>query len=56
MSSHNMTEVAEMCDYVAIMNFGRMVAIGTPEELVWQYACDTLEEVFVHVARGGETL
>ena len=55
MSSHNMREVEEMCDYVAIMRFGRVVAIGTPEELVWDYACDTLEEVFVRVARGGES-
>jgi ABC-2 type transport system ATP-binding protein len=55
MSSHNMREVEEMCDYVAIMRFGRVVAIGTPEELVWDYACDTLEEVFVRVARGEES-
>jgi ABC-2 type transport system ATP-binding protein len=55
MSSHNMREVEEMCDYVAIMRYGRVVAFGTPEELVWDYACDTLEEVFVRVARSEES-
>jgi ABC-2 type transport system ATP-binding protein len=55
MSSHNMLEVAEMCDYIAIMSLGRVAALGTPEELVWHYECDTLEEVFGHIARSEDS-
>jgi ABC-2 type transport system ATP-binding protein len=54
MSSHNMVEVVEMCDYVVILSFGRVVALGTPEELVWRYECRTLEEVFVRIASASE--
>jgi ABC-2 type transport system ATP-binding protein len=43
-----------MCDYVVIMSFGRVVAIGTVEELVEQFECETLEEVFVRISRDGE--
>jgi ABC-2 type transport system ATP-binding protein len=46
MSSHNMEEVVEMCDWVVILSRGRVAAFGTPGDLVWQYGCGTLEEVF----------
>jgi ABC-2 type transport system ATP-binding protein len=46
MSSHNMEEVWEMCDYVVILRSGRVAALDTPGELMWRHKCDTLEEVF----------
>jgi ABC-2 type transport system ATP-binding protein len=52
MSSHNMEEVWEMCDYVVILRFGRVVALDTPGELMWRYKCDTLEEVFARLVHG----
>ena len=54
MSSHNMDEVEAMCDYVVIMSFGRVVAIGTVEELMEQFECETLQAVFVRIARAAE--
>jgi ABC-2 type transport system ATP-binding protein len=51
MSSHNMEEVVEMCDWVVILTFGRVAAFGTPAELVWRYGCGTLEEVFLRLSR-----
>ena len=33
LSSHNMAEVEQLCDYVVIMSYGRVVEIGTPQEL-----------------------
>ena len=33
LSTHNMTEAAEMCDRVAIINRGKLVALDTPENL-----------------------
>ena len=55
MSSHNMHEVEEMGDYVVIMSLGRVAALGTLEELVWHYECNTLEEVFACIARSEES-
>ncbi|MEM2746046.1 MAG: ABC transporter ATP-binding protein [Candidatus Caldarchaeum sp.] len=33
LTSHYMAEVEELCDRVAILNYGRVLALGTPEEL-----------------------
>ena len=33
LTTHNMEEAAEMCDRVAIMNHGKIVALNTPESL-----------------------
>jgi ABC-2 type transport system ATP-binding protein len=52
MSSHNMEEVWEMCDYVVILRLGRVVALDTPGELMWRYKCDTLEAVFFRLVHG----
>jgi ABC-2 type transport system ATP-binding protein len=52
MSSHNMTEVEQLCDFVVIMSRGRIVALGTCRELAEQFQCKTLDEVFIKLARG----
>jgi len=33
LTSHYMAEVEELCDRVAVLNHGRILAVGTPEEL-----------------------
>ncbi|MEJ2758768.1 MAG: ABC transporter ATP-binding protein [Anaerolineales bacterium] len=33
LTSHNMDEVEKLCDHVAVINSGKLVAQGTPEEL-----------------------
>ncbi|AEC51034.1 atp-binding transport protein [Pyrococcus sp. NA2] len=48
-SSHNMLEVEYLCDRVALIHKGRIVAIGTPEELKESYKAENLEEVFMEV-------
>lgn len=50
LSSHNMLEVEHLCDRVALVNKGRIVAEGTPTELKTKYNVTNLEEVFVEVA------
>ncbi|QEL18961.1 ABC transporter ATP-binding protein [Limnoglobus roseus] len=45
-STHIMTEVTKLCDRVAIMAHGRIVACGTLNELRTQYGQDDLEEIF----------
>jgi ABC-2 type transport system ATP-binding protein len=46
-SSHNMLEVELICDRIALINGGRVVELGTPEELKDKYSADNIEEVFV---------
>jgi ABC-2 type transport system ATP-binding protein len=49
LSSHNMLEVEYLCDRVALMDIGRVVAEGTPDELRERYGAKNLEEVFMEV-------
>ncbi len=46
-SSHIMQEVAALCDRIVIINRGRVVAAGTPDEILAQTGTDDLEESFV---------
>ena len=45
-STHIMREVEKLCDRVAIMAKGKVVACGTPDELRQMYMQDDLEELF----------
>lgn len=45
-STHFMNE-AERCDRISFMHKGRVLAVGTPAELVAQYRAPDLEEAFV---------
>jgi sodium transport system ATP-binding protein len=49
-SSHVMQEVSALCDVVLVMARGRVVASGTPDELLAQTAAETLEDAFVALA------
>jgi ABC-2 type transport system ATP-binding protein len=52
LASHNMLEVERLCDRVIIMKRGRIEDDDTPEQIMVRYNRDTLEEVFLDVARG----
>lgn len=47
LSSHNMLEVEFLCDRIALMNDGRIVAAGTAAELKNEYDAINIEEAFV---------
>ena len=49
-TTHYMDE-AEYCDRVSIMNQGIIEAMGTPAELKASYHSDSIEEVFLKIAR-----
>jgi len=53
-TSHNMRDVEEVCDRVLFMNKGRLIAEGTPSEIKMRFGEQTLERVFIKVARGGD--
>ncbi len=51
LSSHNMLEVEYLCDRVALINNGRVVAEGEPKELKEKFGGKNLEEVFARVVK-----
>jgi ABC-2 type transport system ATP-binding protein len=53
LASHNMAEVERLCAVVFMMRRGRVVDRGTPEELLARFGRETLEEVFLDIARDG---
>jgi len=52
LASHNMMEVERLCERVIIMKRGRIEDDDTPEHLLARYGRQTLEDVFLDVARG----
>lgn len=53
-TSHNMKEMEEMSDRVVFIDKGRILAIDEPEKILEKFKGETLEEVFLKVARGNE--
>ena len=52
--THDMDEAAALCDRVLMMDGGRVLADGTPDELCRRFESETLEDVFMHLT--GKTL
>jgi ABC-2 type transport system ATP-binding protein len=46
-SSHDMLAIETLCDRVALLNEGRVIACDTPAEIVAAYGVDDLEAAFV---------
>jgi ABC-2 type transport system ATP-binding protein len=51
LASHNMAEVERLCHSVLVMKRGRIVDRGSPTHLLGRYGRETLEEVFLDIAR-----
>jgi ABC-2 type transport system ATP-binding protein len=49
LSSHNMLEVELMCDRIALISDGRILTMGSPQELKAKYNAANIEDVFVAV-------
>lgn len=49
LSSHVMAEVSALCDFLYIVDKGRVIAAGQPDDLRHQVGRDDLEDVFVRV-------
>jgi ABC-2 type transport system ATP-binding protein len=50
-TSHNMHEVAEVCDRVLFLAAGRALLEGNPKTLPQEHGRETLEDLFISVAR-----
>jgi ABC-2 type transport system ATP-binding protein len=46
MTTHQMEEAERHCERIAIMDFGKLVAQGSPAELLSQFDAESLEDVF----------
>jgi ABC-2 type transport system ATP-binding protein len=53
LASHNMAEVERLADRVIMLEKGRIIADAPPPELIARFGRDTLEEVFLAIARRG---
>ncbi|MBK20634.1 MAG: ABC transporter [Rhodospirillaceae bacterium] len=54
LASHNMNEVDRLCSDVLMMKQGQIVDQGTPKGLVEKYGQESLEQVFLDIARRDE--
>jgi ABC-2 type transport system ATP-binding protein len=54
-ASHNMVEVERLCHDLLIMRRGQIVDRGTPKGLIDRYGRQTMEEVFLDIARAEPT-
>ena len=50
-TSHNMYEVQEVCNRVLFLSHGKILLEGDPKTLPGEYGKETLEELFITVAR-----
>jgi ABC-2 type transport system ATP-binding protein len=50
-TSHNMYEVEEVCDRVLFLSHGKILLEGDPKKLPGEFGKETLEELFITVAR-----
>jgi ABC-2 type transport system ATP-binding protein len=55
-TSHNMNEVEEVCDRVLFLSHGKILLEGDPRRLPGEHGKDTLEDLFIAVAREPLTL
>jgi len=55
-TSHNMHEVEQVCDRVLFLSHGRILLEGNPKTLPREHGKETLEELFITVAREPLTL
>jgi len=55
-TSHNMLEVEALCDEVIFLSHGKVAAQGAPEDIVRAARSDSLEDVFISIARDGQLI
>lgn len=52
LTTHYMEEAEELADRIAIMRGGRLLALGTADELKEKTGCGTLENAFIRIVKG----
>ncbi len=54
LTTHYMEEAAALSDRVGIMDKGRLIAVGRPDELMAKTGADKFEDAFVALVTGGD--
>ena len=49
LTTHYMEEAEELCDRIGIIDHGKLIALGTPKELIAKNQVKNLEEVFIQL-------
>jgi ABC-2 type transport system ATP-binding protein len=49
LTTHYMEEAEELCDRVGIIDHGRLIALGTPKELIAKNRVKNLEDLFIQI-------
>jgi ABC-2 type transport system ATP-binding protein len=49
LTTHYMEEAEELCDRVGVIDHGKLIALGTPKELIAKSGVKNLEEVFIQL-------
>ena len=52
LTTHDLTDLEELCDRVGIIHDGRLIAIGTPDELEEKFKKSGLESLFIGLTTG----
>ena len=55
LTTHYLDEVETLCDTIAVMAKGKVLAVGTADELKKSFNKDTLEDAFVEIVGGEKT-
>jgi ABC-2 type transport system ATP-binding protein len=53
LTTHYMEEAQELCDRVGIIDHGKLIALGTPNQLIAKNGVKNLEEVFIQLTGRG---
>ncbi len=49
LTTHYMEEAEELCDRVGVIDYGKLIALGAPEQLKAKFKAKNLEEVFIQL-------
>ncbi|MHA2366710.1 MAG: ABC transporter ATP-binding protein [Candidatus Hodarchaeales archaeon] len=52
LTTHDLTDLTELCDRVGIIHEGKLIAIGTPDELEDKFKASGLEDLFIGLTTG----
>jgi ABC-2 type transport system ATP-binding protein len=52
-TSHNMRDIEAVCDRVLFLRRGRLLAEGSPVDILRSFRCDDLETLFIQLSREG---
>jgi ABC-2 type transport system ATP-binding protein len=53
LTTHYMSEADQLCDYLALINHGRIIALGTPEDIKGRFSGIRIMEITLRQARSG---